>query len=81
MKEYPKHKTFFFSTIIQYNKDEFIAKIKKTSEEEVLTALAEQIYVNAKIAKYKFDYLSKSWKSLSWAVVFGIVFLIASGLA
>lgn len=80
IKDYPRHKMFFFSTITQYSKDDFIKRIGKVSDEEVLGALAEQIYVNAKVANYKFDYLGKSWNYLSWAVVFGIVFLIISGM-
>lgn len=68
---------FFFKTIVKFTESDFKEKIKKISDDEILETLADQTYINSKIASRKFDHLNRSLIWLFWFLLLDLsIFLL-----
>lgn len=63
---------WFFGSISQMNKEEFEKQILIISEEEMCKNIAEQIYINSRVAAKKHLYLTNSWQLLAFSALFTI---------
>jgi Family of unknown function (DUF5706) len=70
---------YFFETIAKNNYKEFKEKIEKESNGDELTDILSQIYVNAKICTFKYQYYSKGIK-YSFLGIAGVMLLYIVGV-
>lgn len=70
-----KNKHFYFYTIADFKFEKFKEKMDKLSKEQIISALSEQTYINAQIAKNKFDHLVRGWKLLAASIICGLLFI------
>ncbi|MCM3170398.1 MULTISPECIES: Pycsar system effector family protein [Peribacillus] len=75
----PVDSLYFFETIAKNNYGQFKDKMNNTTKEEEIEDILSQIYVNARICTFKYQYSSKGIK-FSFIGIAGVILLYVVGL-